>query len=417
MTRERATGKMEIFVDGLPDAQGDGPGGDVSYPDGAAAGAPNDPYLVFGAGKHDAGAAFPSYSGFLDEIRVSSVRRYAGAFARPRSPFTPDAGTAALFHLDEGVGDLLADGSGAAGGASHGQRDFGGSPAGPDWDLSEVAPLGGTPALTLTPLTTDSSPVQVTHAGDGSGRLFIVEQTGQIRIYEDGQLLPTAFLDVSALISTGSEQGLLSVAFHPSYSSNGYFYVYYTDNLATPGDITVARYQVSADPNVADPASAQILLVVPHPVNGNHNGGQLFFGPNDGYLYMGTGRRGRRRGRPNNAQNLDVLLGKILRLDVDGTGAVPCGQSAPAPYAIPASNPFVGAAGLRRDLGLRDAQSLALHLRPVQRRSLHRRRRAGGLGGDRLTSPRRAREARTTAGGGWKAPTATTRRATATTGV
>ena len=151
VARERATGKMWIFVDGLPDAQGDGPGGDVSYPDDAAAGAPNDPFLVFGAEKHDAGAAFPSYSGLLDEIRVSSVLRYAGAFTRPRTPFTPDADTAALYHLDEGTGDLLADGSGAAGGPSDGQRQFGGSPAGPEWFLSDAAPLGGSPALTLTP--------------------------------------------------------------------------------------------------------------------------------------------------------------------------------------------------------------------------------------------------------------------------
>ena len=346
VARERATGEMRIFVDGLPDAQGDGPAGDVSYPDAAAAGAPNDPYLVFGAEKHDAGAPFPSYSGFLDEIRVSNVLRYGGPFARPRSAFSPDAATVALYHFDEGVGELLADSSGAAGGPSDGQRQFGGLPAGPHWDLSDVAPLGGAPSLTLTPLTTAvSSPVQVTHAGDGSGRLFIVEQTGHIRIFDNGQLLTTAFLDVSALISTGSEQGLLSVAFHPSYSTNGDFYVYYTDNIASPGDITVARYQVSADPDVADPASAQILLVVPHPFNGNHNGGQLFFGPNDGYLYVGTGDGGGAGDTPNNAQNLGVLLGKILRLDVDGTGTVPCGQTAPAPYAIPASNPFVGAAG------------------------------------------------------------------------
>ena len=344
VTRESATGRMEIFVDGLADAQGDGPSGDVSYPDDAAAGEPDDPYLVFGAGKHEV-AGSPSYSGFLDEIRVSSLRRYSGPFARPRSPFTPDAGTVALYHLDEGVGDFLADSSGADGGAAHGQRLFGGSPAGPDWDLSEVAPLGGAPSLTLTPLTTVSKPVQVTHAGDGSDRLFIVEQTGQIRIYDDGQLLPTAFLDVTALISTASEQGLLSVAFHPSYSSNGSFYIYYTDNIATPGDITVARYQVSANPDIADPESGQILLVIPHPVNDNHNGGQLFFGPNDGYLYMGTGDGGGGGDGPNNAQTLGVLLGKILRLDVDGTGAVPCGQTAPAPYAIPASNPFVGEAG------------------------------------------------------------------------
>ncbi len=346
VSRERATGKMWLHVDGLLDAQGDGPGGDVSYPDGAAPAASNDPFLVLGAEKHDAGAAFPSYDGYLDEIRISTSLIYAGSFTRPRSPFTPDAGTAALYHLDEGSGDLIANSSGAAGGPSDGQRQFGGSPAGPVWALSEVAPLGGAPAITLTAVTTAvSSPVQVTHAGDGSGRLFIVEQTGDIRIYKNGQLLPTAFLDVQALISTGSEQGLLSVAFHPNYASNGTFYIYYTDDIASPGDITLARYQVSADPDVADPASGQILLVIPHPVNANHNGGQLLFSPIDGYLYMGTGDGGSGGDPPNNAQNLGVLLGKMLRLDVDGSGAVPCGQTGPAPYAIPPSNPFTGVAG------------------------------------------------------------------------
>jgi glucose/arabinose dehydrogenase len=209
-----------------------------------------------------------------------------------------------------------------------------------------AAPSGGSVGVTLTPITTSvSSPVHVTNAGDGSGRLFIVEQGGYIRVYENGQVLPTPFLDVHTLISNGSEEGLLSVAFHPSYSSNGYFYVYYTDNIGSPGDITLARYHVSANPDVADPSSAQILLVVPHPVNSNHNGGQLMFGPTDGYLYMGTGDGGSGGDPPNNAQNLNLLLGKILRLDVDGTGAVPCGQSSPAPYAIPPSNPFASAAG------------------------------------------------------------------------
>ena len=343
--RERATGRMRIFVDGLLDAEGDGPGGDVSYPDDAASASSSDPYLVLGAEKHDEGAAFPSYDGYLDEVRISKVLRYGGPFTRPETPFTPDADTVALYHLDEDAGDAVLDSSGAAGGPSHGQRSFGGSPAGPEWAES-VAPLGGSAGVALTPVTTAvSSPVHVTNAGDGSGRLFIVEQGGVIRIFKNGQLLATPFLDIHALVTAGGEQGLLSVAFHPNYPTNGYFYVYYTNNLAFPGDITLARYQVSANPDVADPASAQILLVVPHPVNSNHNGGQLMFGPSDGYLYMGTGDGGGGGDIPNNAQRLDVLLGKILRLDVDGTGAVPCGQTAAAPYAIPPSNPFAAISG------------------------------------------------------------------------
>jgi glucose/arabinose dehydrogenase len=220
------------------------------------------------------------------------------------------------------------------------------SPPSPPESDESLAPLGAGAAVALTPITTSvSSPVHVTHAPDGSGRLFIVEQGGYIRIYENGAVLPTPFLDIHTLISTGAEEGLLSVAFHPNYATNGYFYVYYTNNIAIPGDITVARYHVSADPDVADGSSAQIVLVVPHPVNANHNGGQLMFGPTDGYLYMGTGDGGGAGDVPNNAQNLNVLLGKILRLDVDGTGAVPCGQSTPAPYAIPPTNPFAGATG------------------------------------------------------------------------
>ncbi len=205
----------------------------------------------------------------------------------------------------------------------------------------------GLPTVVLTHLPGSlSSPVHVTNAHDGSGRLFVVQQTGQIRIFKDGAFLSTPFLDVSSLINCCGEQGLLSVAFHPNYASNGYFYVYYINNLVSPGDITIARYTVSSgDPDVADPTSALILLVIPHPVNTNHYGGQLFFGPTDGYLYLGTGDGGSGGDPPNNAQNLGVMLGKLLRIDVDGSGAVPCGQSDPMPYGIPASNPFAGVSG------------------------------------------------------------------------
>ncbi len=344
--RRRFDGQMWIYVDGILDAEADGPDGDVSYPDDATPAAPNDPFLVFGAEKHDAGPQYPSYAGFLDEIRVSTVLRYPSPFTRPHSPFAPDGNTAALYRLDEATGNLVGDVSGAGGGPSDGQRQFGGSPAGPEWS-TEVAPLGGNPPITFTLVTNAvSSPVQVTHAPGDSTRIFIVEQGGTIRIVKNGGLLPAAFLNIASLTSDGSEQGLLSMAFDPDYATSGLFYVYYTDDLASPGDITLARYQVSGDPDVANAGSAEIVLVVPHPTNSNHNGGQLAFSPIDGYLYMGTGDGGSGGDPPNNAQNVNVLLGKMLRLDVvNGAGAVPCGQATPASYRIPPGNPFVDQAG------------------------------------------------------------------------
>ena len=349
--RRRSDGRMRIWVDGVLDAEGDGPDGDVSYPDKAAGASPDDPYLVFGAGKVREGAASPGFDGYLDEIRVSAVLRYETSFTRPRRPFAPDAATAALYPLDEGSGDLIADTSGATAGPSHGRRASGSSTSSSAslWNVewsSLSAPLGGSAPIEFTLLTSGlSEPVQVLQAPNDPSRFFIVEQGGTIRIFTGGSLLPTPFLNISTLTSDGSEQGLLSMAFHPNYESNGDFYVYYTDDIATPGDITIARYTVSADPDVADPDSALILLVIPHPVNANHNGGLLMFGPNDGYLYIGTGDGGSGGDPPNNAQNLDILLGKMLRIDVDGTGAIPCGQADPAPYSNPASNPFNGRGG------------------------------------------------------------------------
>src|SRR6266498_970636 len=171
---------------------------------------------------------------------------------------------------------------------------------------------------------------------DGSGRLFILEKVGRIRIFQNGQLLDQPFLDISNRVgSSGNEQGLLGLAFHPQYAQNGRFFVNYTDNN---GDTVIARYQVSSDPNVADSNSEVKLLGVDQPF-ANHNGGVLVFGP-DGYIYAGLGDGGS-QGDPNgNGQNTKVLLGKILRLDVDSA----------EPYAIPSDNPFgneVWAYGLR----------------------------------------------------------------------
>jgi glucose/arabinose dehydrogenase len=136
------------------------------------------------------------------------------------------------------------------------------------------------------------------------------------------------------LISCCTERGLLSAAFHPQYATNGFFFVYYTN---TAGNVTIARYAASSgSPNLANPASGVVLLTIPHPTNANHNGGQLQFGP-DGFLYIGTGDGGSANDPPCNAQRDDVLLGKLLRIDVDqNVGSSPF-------YGIPPSNPFVGA--------------------------------------------------------------------------
>lgn len=139
-TRRASDGLMQVFLDGMLDGSVTGPTGDLSYRDGRS-GFPKDPFLVLGAEKHDAGAEFPSYSGWMDELRISTVRRYTAAFIPPPGPFTTDASTAALYHFDEGTGNLIGDSSGAAGGPSHGTRQFGGSPAGPLWS-ADVPFLG-----------------------------------------------------------------------------------------------------------------------------------------------------------------------------------------------------------------------------------------------------------------------------------
>ena len=171
---------------------------------------------------------------------------------------------------------------------------------------------------------------------DGSGRLFVVEKIGRIRIIENGQLLDTPFLNiVSRVNSGGNEQGLLGLAFHPDYAQNGYFFVNYTGN---GGDTFISRFQVSGDPNLANPSSEVNLLRVNQPYE-NHNGGTLQFGP-DGYLYAGLGDGGSANDPKGNGQKTNTLLGKILRLDVNSA----------EPYSIPVDNPFgneIWAYGLR----------------------------------------------------------------------
>ena len=177
-------------------------------------------------------------------------------------------------------------------------------------------------------------PVYVTPPGDGSGRLFIVEQAGIIRIFKNGSLLTMPFLDISSKVLSGGEQGLLSVAFHPQYSSNGRFFVNYTAiGVGAPYKSVIAEYHVSTtNLDVAD-TSERVLLEVPD-LYTNHNGGQNLFGP-DGYLYIGLGDEGGAGDPQNNGQNLGTLFGKVLRIDVNGA----------LPYAIPSDNPFLGTAG------------------------------------------------------------------------
>ncbi|WP_026370187.1 PQQ-dependent sugar dehydrogenase [Kallotenue papyrolyticum] len=183
-----------------------------------------------------------------------------------------------------------------------------------------------------------NAPLFVTHAGDGSGRLFVVEKGGMIRTL-DGAVV----LDITDRVrASGSEQGLLGLAFHPDWPSNGFFYVNYTDRN---GDTVIARFTLPPDAVRADPASELILLQVDQPA-ANHNGGMLVFGP-DRRLYIGLGDGGGANDTYGNGQNLASLLGKLLRIDVDG------GQ----PYAVPPDNPFVDRPDARPEIwayGLRN---------------------------------------------------------------
>lgn len=191
-----------------------------------------------------------------------------------------------------------------------------------------------------------SQPVGIKHAGDASGRVFIIEQSGLIKVVKNGTVNPTPFLDLTGVIdNAANEQGLLGLAFHPDYINNGYFYVNYTRDPGPGNDLTtVARYQVSAgNPDVADTNETKILEITQDA--GNHNGGDIHFGP-DGFLYIGMGDGGGSNDQFDHAQDITSLKGKMLRIDVDGApvaGDVLCGLV--QNYGIPASNPFADVAG------------------------------------------------------------------------
>ncbi len=188
-----------------------------------------------------------------------------------------------------------------------------------------------------------ASPVFLTQPLD-DGRIFVVEQAGRIRVIRNGVLQVTPFLDISGRVLAGGERGLLSVAFHPQYATNRFFYVYFTTK--TNGDIRIERFTTTASPEVADPASTRLIITAPHNAFANHNGGLVSFGP-DGMLYAGLGDGGSGGDPDGNGQNFNSLLGSLLRLDVDGGD----------PYRIPANNPFVGQAGKRGEIwakGLRN---------------------------------------------------------------
>jgi glucose/arabinose dehydrogenase len=203
-------------------------------------------------------------------------------------------------------------------------------------------PPGGPPGLALSAFVSGlASPLGMEAPNDGTARLFVVQQGGQIRIIQNGALVATPFLDVSSNTGfvSGGEEGLLGLAFHPSFGTNRRFFVYYTRSVSGQVQSVFSEYAASAaNPNLADASSERIMLIVNQPFD-NHKGGQLAFGP-DGFLYIGLGDGGSGGDPQGNGQNLQMLLGKILRIDINGAFA-PGKQ-----YAIPPDNPFVSGGGL-----------------------------------------------------------------------
>jgi len=210
-------------------------------------------------------------------------------------------------------------------------------------------PSGNYKLIDAFPNLSFTRPVDFQHAGDNTNRLFVVEQQGQIFAFRNDAATSTKklFLDIKGNVDdAGNEEGLLGLAFHPNYKTNGYFYVNYT--ASDPDRTVISRFKVSSDPDKADPASELVIMEFRQPYS-NHNGGQVSFGP-DGYLYIATGDGGSGGDPQGNGQDRSVLLGKILRIDVDH-------ESGGNRYAIPADNPFVASSEFRKEIyayGLRN---------------------------------------------------------------
>ncbi len=178
-----------------------------------------------------------------------------------------------------------------------------------------------------------SAPTQVTNAGDGTNRLFVAEARGTIRVVENGALKAGYFMDIRTKVADGGERGLLGIAFDPDFETNRRLFVYYTRN---GGDIVVARYKTNASRTNVDESTGKPILLIEHSAAGNHNGGGMAFGP-DGFLYIAVGDGGGSGDPGNDAQRKDSLLGKVLRINTDGTG-----QGTFDRYSIPKSNPYAG---------------------------------------------------------------------------
>ncbi len=227
------------------------------------------------------------------------------------------------------------------------------SPSGGPSAVPTIAPPSPTSAASATPEPTEpaatvrlevvasglDSPVDVVASDDGTGRIFVVEQGGRIRVVRDGALVEQPFLDIAARISAGGERGLLGLALHPRFPDDPRFFVDYTD---VDGNTVVSSFDLSLDADSADPESERVLLHIEQPF-ANHNGGAVAFGP-DGMLYVAMGDGGSGGDPQGNGQRLDTLLAKILRIDVD----VPAGQD-PA-YDVPSDNPFTATAGARPEI-------------------------------------------------------------------
>ncbi len=214
------------------------------------------------------------------------------------------------------------------------------TPSFPAATCDGISPASGTALATVRIASGLSQPCLVTAPAGDTHRIFVLEQDGRIRIVKDGALLTTPFLDVTAITRSpvdggDGEQGLLGLAFSPTYGTDGYFFIYHTDSTGSSN--VVDRYHVSANPDLADSSTRTVVLTIPHPTFGNHNGGDMHFGPGDGYLYIGTGDGGDGcdpGDAEGNAQNTNDLRGKLLRIDV-----IPPPVPPTAPYRIPPGQP------------------------------------------------------------------------------